>query len=134
MPSHNGFAAYESKKPLKKSRPRILDLQERQKSKAAVLADKESRRQSLKEITETISKDKNKQVSTRTVRCAFHKENVHSCISSKKTSHFRKKIGKFDLNGRWKEEIGLLRTGRKSSCRMNPLSLSSESLGEGQVW
>ena len=60
-----------------------------------------SRRQSLKEITKTISKAKKRQISTKTVRRALYEENLRSCVPLKKPTIF----GKFDLCGQWKEGV-----------------------------
>ena len=80
------LAAYESGAPPKKrsGRPCLIDSQKRQRLKAMVLKNKELRRKSLAEITNTFSAKINKPVSTKTIRHALHKENVHYCIPQRK--------------------------------------------------
>lgn len=80
------LAAYESGETSKRrpGRPCILDSQKRQRLKAIVLENKESRRKSLAEITNVVSAEINEPVSTKTIRRALHKENVYSCTSRKK--------------------------------------------------
>src|SRR5215211_428777 len=80
------LAAYESGEPSKKrsGRPCLIDSQKRQRLKAMVLKNKETRRKNLAEIANIYSAKINKKISVLTIRRALQKENLRSCIPRKK--------------------------------------------------
>jgi transposase len=61
-------------------RERILNTPDRKALKEMILNNKDSRRQKLVQVTETVAKMKGKKVSKRTIQRALADENIHSCI------------------------------------------------------